>query len=110
MFKLRTMLPRLPIRCFELKIPFSRCIGIVNQHHRGTMFQSEGLLFHHPLVLIEKDASEDTEQALGKGQPPQEVSGCAEIDPTLLMGDRRHGGPSRDPPPACLDELQAEVR
>ena len=95
---------------FEFVIPLDECIGVIDQHERRFVTQSDGLTLHCSLVLIHELMAEVFKERLGERQPPQRIPCGAKIGPTLLLADRGNGDAHGNEHRTALDELEALVR
>ena len=74
---------------FQLVVPLGRSVGVVDQHQRRFVLQADRLPLHGLFILLHEDIGEIAEQGLGEREPGKNVPGGGEVDPTLLLTDRR---------------------
>lgn len=94
---------------FQLVVPFSWRIGIVDEHQGRFVAQSHRLAFHRLSILRHENVGEIAKDGLGKWNPAEAVPRCGKVDAALLFTDRRDRGAARHEERSALDELESLV-
>ena len=76
------------VRGFQLEIPLSGTVGVVDQHEVWIVLQSFRLHFHRAAVLFDKLREDEFQQTRYEWNPAKQIPGGNDVDATLSARDR----------------------
>lgn len=97
------------VRGFQLEIPFSGAVGIVDQHQMWVVFQTFGLHLHGAAVLLDELSEDKLQHLWDERNPAEKIPGSDYIDAAMGTSDRGHCRQAGEPVLPCADCFGANV-